>query len=76
VGTPISRQALDFRPGAGRTCSGVRIGEIDYNHCTGTLLREVRTDELDLRDLIKAGILVGIPLVLILKQPDLGQRLF
>src|ERR1700732_3993705 len=32
---------------------------------------EVRTDELSLRDLIKAGLLVGIPLVLILKQPDL-----
>ncbi|HWY08169.1 MAG TPA: FtsW/RodA/SpoVE family cell cycle protein, partial [Candidatus Acidoferrales bacterium] len=32
---------------------------------------EVRTDELSLQDLIKAGLLVGIPLVLILKQPDL-----
>jgi rod shape determining protein RodA len=36
---------------------------------------EVRSDELDLRDLIKAGLLVGIPLVLILKQPDLGTAL-
>ena len=36
---------------------------------------EVRTDELDLRDLIKAGLLVGIPLILILKQPDLGTAL-
>jgi rod shape determining protein RodA len=36
---------------------------------------EVRSDELDLRDLIKAGFLVGIPLVLILKQPDLGTAL-
>jgi rod shape determining protein RodA len=36
---------------------------------------EVRTDELDLRDLIKAGFLVGLPLVLILKQPDLGTAL-
>lgn len=36
---------------------------------------EVRTDKLDLRDLIKAGLLVGIPLVLILKQPDLGTAL-
>src|SRR5215468_2160799 len=36
---------------------------------------EVRTDRLDLRDLIKAGLLVGIPLVLILKQPDLGTAL-
>src|SRR5256884_7938888 len=36
---------------------------------------EVRTDELDLRDLIKAGLIVGVPLVLILKQPDLGTAL-
>ncbi len=36
---------------------------------------EVRSDELDLRDLIKAGLLVGVPLVLILKQPDLGTAL-
>src|SRR5580704_2788775 len=36
---------------------------------------EVRSDQLDLRDLIKAGLLVGIPLVLILKQPDLGTAL-
>src|SRR5260370_11763250 len=33
---------------------------------------EVRSDELDLRDLIKAGLLVGVPLVLLLQQPDLG----
>ncbi|GAC1667161.1 MAG: rod shape-determining protein RodA [Candidatus Acidiferrum sp.] len=36
---------------------------------------EVRGDQLDLRDLIKAGFLVGVPLVLILKQPDLGTAL-
>jgi rod shape determining protein RodA len=36
---------------------------------------EVRTDELSLRDLIKAGFLVGLPLGLILKQPDLGTAL-
>lgn len=36
---------------------------------------EVRTDQLSLRDLIKAGLLVGVPLVLILKQPDLGTAL-
>jgi len=34
---------------------------------------EVRSDQLDLRDLIKAGLLVGVPLVLILKQPDFGH---
>ena len=36
---------------------------------------EVRTDELALQDLIKAGLLVGLPLALILKQPDLGTAL-
>jgi rod shape determining protein RodA len=36
---------------------------------------EVRSDELSLRDLIKAGFLVGLPLGLILKQPDLGTAL-
>src|SRR5437868_13332213 len=36
---------------------------------------EVRTDELDLRDLIKAGLIVWVPLILILKQPDLGTAL-
>jgi len=36
---------------------------------------EVRTDELSLQDLIKAVLLVGLPLVLILKQPDLGTAL-
>ena len=36
---------------------------------------EVRSDELDLRDLLKAGMLVGVPLALILKQPDLGTAL-
>ena len=36
---------------------------------------EVRSDELSLRDLIKAGLLVGLLLALILKQPDLGTAL-
>jgi len=36
---------------------------------------EVRTDELSLQDLIKAGLMVGLPLALILKQPDLGTAL-
>src|SRR6478736_3148663 len=36
---------------------------------------EVRSDQLDLRDLIKAGMLVGGTLALILKQPDLGTAL-
>jgi rod shape determining protein RodA len=36
---------------------------------------EVRSDRLSLGDLIKAGVLTGIPLVLILLQPDLGTAL-
>lgn len=36
---------------------------------------EVRTDQLSLADLAKAAILTGLPLVLILKQPDLGTAM-
>jgi rod shape determining protein RodA len=36
---------------------------------------EVRTDDLSLQDLIKAGLFVGLPLGLILKQPDLGTAM-
>jgi rod shape determining protein RodA len=38
-------------------------------------LSEVRTERLSLPDLVKAGMLVGIPLGLILLQPDLGTAL-
>jgi rod shape determining protein RodA len=36
---------------------------------------EVRSDDLSLQDLIKGGLFVGVPLGLILKQPDLGTAL-
>jgi rod shape determining protein RodA len=36
---------------------------------------EVHTDQLSLVDLLKAGAIVGLPLVLIMKQPDLGTAL-
>ena len=36
---------------------------------------EVRTDRLLLSDLIKAGVLVGVPVGLILLQPDLGTAM-
>jgi rod shape determining protein RodA len=36
---------------------------------------EVRTDQLSLPDLVKAGLLVGVPFILILKQPDLGTAM-
>ncbi|HYL09439.1 MAG TPA: rod shape-determining protein RodA [Candidatus Acidoferrales bacterium] len=38
-------------------------------------LSEVRTDRLSLADLLKAGVLCGVPLALILLQPDLGTAL-
>jgi rod shape determining protein RodA len=38
-------------------------------------LSEVRTERLTLADLAKVGVLVGLPLALILKQPDLGTAL-
>src|SRR5258705_12413083 len=36
---------------------------------------EVRSDELDLRDLLKAGLLAALPPALILCQADLGTAL-
>lgn len=36
---------------------------------------EVRTERLTLTDLVKLGLLVGVPAVLILRQPDLGTAL-
>jgi rod shape determining protein RodA len=36
---------------------------------------EVRTDRLSLADLLKVAVLTGLPLALILKQPDLGTAM-
>lgn len=36
---------------------------------------EVRSERLTLADLVKVGVLTGLPLVLILRQPDLGTAL-
>jgi rod shape determining protein RodA len=36
---------------------------------------EVRTDKLTLQDMVKAGVLVALPAVLILLEPDLGTAL-
>jgi rod shape determining protein RodA len=38
-------------------------------------LSELKRDEVRLGDLLKLGVLVGIPTVLVLKQPDLGTAL-
>lgn len=38
-------------------------------------LAELRTEQLDLKDLFKLGGLVGLPMLLVLKQPDRGTSL-
>ncbi len=38
-------------------------------------LSELKRDEVGLRDLLKLGVLVGIPTVLVMAQPDLGTSL-
>jgi rod shape determining protein RodA len=39
------------------------------------LLSDLKKDELDWKDLLKVGALVGGPMVLVMKQPDLGTSL-
>ena len=38
-------------------------------------LSELKTDRLETRDLLRLGALVGIPMVLVMRQPDLGTSL-
>lgn len=38
-------------------------------------LSELRSDKLEVRDLLKLGALVALPMVLVMKQPDLGTSL-
>jgi rod shape determining protein RodA len=38
-------------------------------------LTELKTEQLELRDLLKLGGLVGLPMALVIKQPDLGTAL-
>ena len=38
-------------------------------------LSELKTERLELRDLFKLGGLIGLPMVLVMKQPDLGTSL-
>ena len=37
-------------------------------------LTELKRDDLDWRDLLKMAGLVGVPMLLVMKQPDLGRR--
>ena len=38
-------------------------------------LKDVRTRELEMADVVKLGAMVGIPMLLVMKQPDLGTAL-
>ncbi len=38
-------------------------------------LTEMKSERLELKDLLKLGALVGLPMVLVMKQPDLGTSL-
>jgi rod shape determining protein RodA len=38
-------------------------------------MTELKRDDLDWRDLVKIGALVGLPMLLVMKQPDLGTAL-
>jgi len=38
-------------------------------------LTDLKTERLELRDLLKLGALIGLPMVLVMKQPDLGTSL-
>jgi rod shape determining protein RodA len=38
-------------------------------------LTELKTERLELRDLAKLGALIGVPMLLVMKQPDLGTAL-
>jgi rod shape determining protein RodA len=38
-------------------------------------LTELKTEQLELADLLKLGALIGVPMVLVMKQPDLGTAL-
>jgi rod shape determining protein RodA len=39
------------------------------------LLSELKQDEIGLRDLVKLGAVVGVPMLLVMRQPDLGTSL-
>jgi rod shape determining protein RodA len=38
-------------------------------------LTEMKTDRIEIRDLLKLGALIGLPMALVMKQPDLGTAL-
>src|SRR5258708_1052914 len=38
-------------------------------------LTELKTDRIEMRDLLKLGALIGLPVALVMKQPDLGTAL-
>ena len=71
--TPLWSEAMDSR--SGRIFSGVRTCQLIIIIVLARFFTEVRTDSSPLADLLKAGCSDRIPLVLILKQPDLGTAM-
>jgi len=74
-GRPISAPSAGSHPALGELVQVSELVKLIIIIVLARFFAEVRSDQLDLRDLIKAGLLVGVPLVLILKQPDLGTAL-
>src|SRR5208283_1289234 len=68
------RTALDQDAG-GRTFSAVGVGEADPNSGGGEVLADLHERELSWPDFLKAGAIVGFPMLMVLAQPDLGTAL-
>ena len=71
---PLRRQALG-RAGWRRQFASVRTNEVDYNHSAGALLCGSAHGPADAADLVKVAVLTGVPVGLILIQPDLGTAM-
>ena len=55
--------------------SALGVGEADPDHRGGALLHQHGGQGPDWKDIGKAFLLVGVPMALVLKQPDLGTAL-
>jgi rod shape determining protein RodA len=75
----IGRQAFGSRRwitlGGGLTLQVSEFVKLVIVLLVARYLSELRTDRVETSDLLKLGALVGIPIVLVIKQPDLGTAL-
>ena len=72
-GHPAWGEALDSRHG--RLFPGVGIRQIDYNNSAGQVFQRSADGPADLGRSGEGRLLTGVPLALILKQPDLGTAM-